>query len=164
MNDLFPQHDLDTAHADTASHSDARKLDGDAAALRRFMLAGKATVTLRSVKTGTRFTYRITQSDDGNCHFVGLLTGPNNQQDYKYIGRIARGVFWIGRKVPRPGDLDRDTPSVKAFDWTWRLLASDVMPQKLEVWHEGYCGRCGLPLTVPESIAAGYGPTCIGLV
>jgi hypothetical protein len=30
----------------------------------------------------------------------------------------------------------------------------------LEVWHEGRCAKCGLKLTVPQSIMTGFGPTC----
>jgi len=32
------------------------------------------------------------------------------------------------------------------------------------VFHEGACGRCGRTLTVPESIASGFGPECIRYV
>jgi hypothetical protein len=128
----------------------------------QFMTAGKATVTLVSEKTGTRFTYKITAAEDSDVFFVGLLTGPDNESNYAYLGRIARGVFWQGRKVPRAGDVSRDAPSSKAFDWAWRALAKGTMPAQLQIWHEGQCGRCGRKLTVPESIASGFGPECIG--
>jgi Family of unknown function (DUF6011) len=142
------------------SHDDMRGRLQSAPDALRFMQAGKSTVTLVSVKTGNRFTYRISVSEDGLCHFVGLLSGPDNGADYKYLGRIARGVFWLGRKVPRAGDISRDAPSARAFDWTWRQLAKGAMPESLEIWHEGACGRCGRRLTVPESIASGFGPEC----
>jgi hypothetical protein len=127
---------------------------------RNYILGGNATVTLQSQKTGTRFTYRIRVSDDGNAYFVNVLIGADNNHDYQYLGRISRDVFWIGRKTPRPGDISRDAPSAKAFDWTWRALVKGVLPEQLSVWHEGSCGRCGRKLTVPESIAAGFGPEC----
>ena len=126
----------------------------------RYALAGKATITLQSKKTGTRFTYRITANDDATCHFVGVLTGANNESDYAYLGRISRGIFWHGRKVPRAGDISKDSPSAKAFDWAWRALAKGLLPDQLEIWHESYCGRCGLKLTVPSSVSAGFGPEC----
>lgn len=131
---------------------------------RQFMTAGKAVVTLVSTRTGNRFTYRLTASEDGQCHFVGLLNGPDNNSNYKYIGRIARGVFWAGRKRPRPDDIARNAPSVRAFDWAWRALAQDRVPAELEIWHEGNCGRCGRRLTVPQSIERGFGPECAGKV
>ena len=129
-----------------------------------FMTAGKAIITLVSTKTGARFTYRISASDDGTAYFVGLLNGPDNTADYKYLGRISRGVFWLGRKVPKAGDISRDAPSAKAFDWSWRVLARGVLPAELEIWHEGRCGRCARVLTVPASIARGFGPECAGRV
>jgi len=125
-----------------------------------FVRAGKATVTLVSVKTGVRFTYRATAKDD--CIFVGLLNGPDNTSDYKYLGRIARGIFWAGRKSPRPGDISPDAPSARGFDWAWRHLVKGELPESLEIWHEGRCGRCSRKLTVPASIASGFGPECAG--
>lgn len=153
-------HDLEQDSGELGHAHDFRGHFGNAHDALAYILAGRATVTLVSKKTQTRFTYRITIADDGNCHFVGLLSGPDNQADYRYIGRIARGVFWIGRKVPRPGDLSRDTPSVKAFDWSYRQLVRGILPEQLEIWHEGSCGRCGRALTVPDSIARGLGPIC----
>lgn len=134
----------------------------DPADAERFALAGKATLTLVSVKTGNRFTYRISTAPDGACHFVALLSGPDNDSDYKYLGRIARGIFWEGRKSPKPGDIGRDAPSMKAFAFAWRAIVSGAIPATLEIWHEGSCGRCGRKLTVPQSIAHGFGPECFG--
>ena len=31
----------------------------------------------------------------------------------------------------------------------------------VEIWHEGKCGKCGRPLTVPSSIENGLGPSCL---
>ena len=130
-----------------------------------FMMAGKATVTLVSKKTGTRFTYQIRQADSGNdaqtdLYFIGLLRGPNNEADYSYLGRIAKGIVYIGRKMPKPGDIGRDAPSALAFDYAWQHLGRSQIPPLLEIWHEGKCGRCNRKLTVPASIAAGIGPEC----
>ena len=133
-----------------------------AADAKAFMLAGKATVTLVSKKTGTRFTFKVSMADDGQAHFVALLNGPDNEADYKYLGRIARDIFWAGRKVPRGGDITPDAPSSRAFAWAWKAIVQDTLPEQLEVWHEGRCGRCNRKLTVPSSIASGMGPECAG--
>ena len=127
----------------------------------RYTLGGKAIITLASLKTGTRFTYRVTAAPDGACHFVALLNGPDNTADYKYLGRIARSIFWAGRKSPRAGDITADAPSSKAFAWAWRSIVSGSIPSQLEIWHEGRCGRCNRKLTVPGSIKQGFGPECI---
>lgn len=164
MTDFFAhivEGDLDTAIPVSQTHShDMRGQFTSAADAFVFMIAGKATVTLLSKKTGTRFTYRLTASEDGQCHFVSLLSGPDNTSDYKYIGRISRNVYWHGRKVPRPGDIAHDAPSAKAFAWVWRALVRGELPAQLEIWHEGRCGRCARKLTVPASIARGFGPEC----
>jgi hypothetical protein len=128
----------------------------------RFALAGKATLTLVSTKTGNRFTYRVSISPDGACHFVALLNGPDNSTDYKYLGRIARSIFWEGRKTPRAGDIGRDAPSMKAFAFAWKAIMQGSIPSTLEIWHEGHCGRCNRKLTVPSSIKHGFGPECFG--
>jgi len=136
----------------------------DAAAANRYILAGKATLTLVSEKTGTRFTYRISAAPDGAAYFVALLNGPDNTQDYKYLGRLSRVIFLPGRKVPRPGDIGPDAPSSKAFAYAWRALMRGTMPDHCEVWHESNCGRCGRKLTVPSSVGQGFGPECINKI
>ena len=163
MTDFFAEfNDEIVCDEPTKGNSDMRGRLTTASAAETFMLSGKATVTLVSVKTGTRFTYRVTKSPDGAAHFVALLSGPDNEGDYQYLGRIARSIFWMGRKVPRPGDISRDAPSMKAFAWAWQRIMAGTLPETLEVWHEGRCGRCARKLTVPSSIASGFGPECIG--
>ena len=97
---------------------------------------------------------------------MALLSGPDNEADYKYLGRIARSMFWAGRRVPREGDIGRDAPSMRAFAWAWQQIVSagirgGALPDSLEIWHEGRCGRCARKLTVPSSVASGFGPECI---
>jgi hypothetical protein len=157
--------DLDAPAAPAAGH-DMRGQLATADDARAFMLAGKATVTLVSLKTGNRFTYRISAAPDGLAFFVGLLTGPDNSADYKYLGRIAvrpaGAIFYAGRKSPKPGDIGPDAPSARAFDYAWRAIAQGTLPAQLQIWHEGRCGRCARKLTVPSSVAQGFGPECIG--
>jgi len=126
-----------------------------------FMTAGNATITLVSVKTGTRFTYKFRKAEDSPTIFISLLNGPDNEADYKYLGRIADRL-WIGRRVPKPGDISPDAPSAKALAWAWAALNRGEIPSQLEIWHEGRCGRCNRKLTVPSSIASGMGPECAG--
>jgi hypothetical protein len=40
-------------------------------------------------------------------------------------------------------------------------LIKNNLPNFIEIWHEGRCGKCGRTLTVPDSIANGLGPECI---
>jgi len=162
--DADPTFDAPEAH-EAHDHQDMRGRLATAADAVQFMTAGRATVTLVSKKTSQRFTYRLGATEDKSTIFVSVLTGSDNESDYSYLGRIASGpsgrIFWAGRKVPRPGDVGRDAPSSKAFAWTWQNLVRGTLPEQLEVWHEGRCGRCGRKLTVPQSVAQGFGPECV---
>jgi hypothetical protein len=127
---------------------------GDAAAA---ILAGNATITLVSGKTGARYTYKIRKAERGTSWFVNLLTGPSNEADFAYIGLIgATGEF----RLTKASKLPADSAPVRGFGWTLARLAKNEIPEQLEVWHEGRCCRCGRKLTVPESIATGLGPEC----
>lgn len=145
-----------------------------AADARAFAQAGNATLTLVSKASGTRFTYKVqaphrpgnegtnAARDTGNdMRFVKVLTGADNENSYTYLGFIRRGVFFHGNNKSR---ISTDASSTKAFAWAWKMLAQDVLPAGLEVWHEGRCGRCARKLTVPASIASGFGPECAGRV
>lgn len=140
------------------------RLEGERIA--QFALAGNATLTLRSAVTGTRFTFkvRLAPNQDENTPtsrrtwFVKLLCGSDNNRDYRYIGFIRDGRFVHGAGRSWTSS---EAPSVIAFGWFARtVLFGQKAFEKLEVWHEGCCGRCGRRLTVPESIETGMGPEC----
>jgi hypothetical protein len=133
----------------------------DAKSVLSFILAGNSTTTFRSAKTGTHYTYRVRLGEkrnptDPDTFFVKLLTGPDNESAYTYIGMIRNGVFTTTRATKLP----KDSVPIKTFTWVFAHLQKNVIPVALEVWHEGRCGRCGRKLTVPESIASGFGPEC----
>jgi hypothetical protein len=122
-----------------------------------FILAGCATFTIENTKTGVRFTYKVVQRTFGMPHFVKVLTGSDNIFDYEFLGTIFEGKkFWHGKK----SRINRTAQSAQAFAWAWPRILNGTLPECVEVHHEGFCGRCGKPLTVPESIKSGYGPTC----
>jgi hypothetical protein len=62
--------------------------------------------------------------------------------------------------------IKSNAPSVVGFQWLLAQLVnhSGVDPNVAELRHAGLCGRCGRPLTVPESIDTGFGPTCAGVL
>lgn len=132
---------------------------------RKFMLAGNAVFTLRSEKTGNRFTYRVRQPQDMDpkkpIWFVSVLTGSDNDSDYAYLGYIIGTSYLHGHSKSRIG---AEAPSAKAASWTFHRLLHGAPITGVEFFHEGRCGRCGRRLTVPESIESGFGPECIHLV
>ena len=52
-----------------------------------FILAGNATFTLRSLRTGARYTYKVREAEDKpGVFFVKYLIGQDNENDYRYLG------------------------------------------------------------------------------
>lgn len=132
-----------------------------------FLFSGKATFTIRSLKTLTRFTYKISEPPKTTGKslgpvgfFVSVLTGPDNSNDFTYLGNIYKESrnYSHGRK----SRIGFDAPSATAFEWFYNcgILTGRLLEDKCEIWHEGRCGRCNYKLTVPESIESGIGPEC----
>ena len=117
-----------------------------------YVQGGRGRFTL--VGREHRYTYRLSRSDDDKLTFVKVLSGPDNDSDYTYLGFIPEaGDRLVAGRKGRP-----DAPSFKALDW-W--LHHPNHPG-VEFWHEGACCKCGRTLTNPESIARGIGPHCAG--
>lgn len=128
-----------------------------------FVLGGDAVFTIVSVATEVRFTFKVSTEEGKGVYFVALLSGPDNQSDYRYMGIIPKDDPLTFR-ITAKSKIGPEAPSAKAFTWLWRQLGMGRLPASVEFWHEGRCGRCGLPLTDPQSIAVGLGPICRGKV
>ena len=65
-----------------------------------YILAGNAYVTFKNKETGNRYTFHIEKSDTNDkLHFVSVLFGSDNTNDYSYIGCIYNGnIFKITKK------------------------------------------------------------------
>lgn len=136
----------------------------DTNAIRNFIFAGKATFTLVSIRTGTRFTYRVSRAngeDEERPYFIGVLSGSDNESHYSYMGTIFPNNVQTVRFTAK-SRVERDAPSAKGFCWFLARLISGGDLSQIEFWHAGCCGACGRLLTVPESIASGLGPVCAG--
>jgi len=132
-----------------------------------FLLAGKATFTVSNPK-GERYTYRVSKVQDPGrkpVWFVGLLTGPQNESDYSYLGMVVTQGSRLTVKTTLRSKLKADAKPVAVLAWALRVIGakgSYTPPQGYSILHSGHCGRCGRLLTVPESIALGLGPECAG--
>lgn len=160
-------------------------------AVKRFVLGGHAVFTLVSKKTGTRYTYKLSVASRpcngcgvepgdnhlGHCRFGGVhgdpaqgspifakvLTGPENTADYEFVGTVRARDGFAQYTHSGKSRISDHAPSVQALCWFLRRLGlGDAALDSVEVWHDGRCGRCGRPLTVPESVASGLGPICAG--
>ena len=132
----------------------------------KFVLAGNARITLVSQRTGKRFTYWVRQAppkEKGqepkpSLWWVSVLVGPENTKDYLYLGSLKGDLPEFVRTGKTK--VEADDPRWVAFSDSWAEVVEGEMPEGVEVWHDGRCGRCGRELTVPESVARGLGDEC----
>lgn len=137
-------------------------------AIRRFILGGQAVFTVVSKRSGARRTFRVRKGEDvtgtgvPHGYYVDLLTGPNNDSDYRYLAYLFQGIDGL-RVKPNREQWGFDSHLILA--WMVRLI--NVKDQarfelQAEFHHAGRCCVCGRTLTTPESIELGIGPICAG--
>lgn len=102
-------------------------------------------------EAGDRRTFKVeVQASDAkfapNSVILSVLTGPENTSDYTGF------AFLDGAKV-RP--WKRYAGAAELLRFAERLVTDPASALVAK-----HCARCGETLTVPESIAAGYGPVC----
>jgi|WetSurMetagenome_2_1015567.scaffolds.fasta_scaffold622148_2 hypothetical protein len=136
------------------------------ALIRRFVLAGRAMFTIKSLATGKHYSYRVArvpQRDESGrpppfIWFVSVRTSGDNL--WEYMGNLEGEHILTFRLTGRTRHLITDERYL-AFDWFRRkVLEGGTVPNTLEVWHEGRCAACGRPLSDPSSITRGFGPDC----
>lgn len=138
-----------------------------------FVTSGKAVFTIEVPEAyrteKAHYTFRVDKVKPSgrfteDSYFVKLLTGPDNKDwnCYSYLGKLSPDTGDV--KTTKASKFRDDSYPVKLLN---RVLFHvwDANPHAYEsygfyVHHEGQCGRCGLPLTVPESIRRGIGPEC----
>lgn len=135
--------------------------------IKRFLISGKAILTLESKRTGRWFTYKIKQAkkdDEKSPFFVSVLTGNDNETAYTYMGTIFQNDGKLSFTLTKNSKIGEDALSYKAFNFFFKLMLAGKLHEDIVVYHRGICGRCGRTLTVPESLVWGLGPECRGLV
>lgn len=126
----------------------------------RYVLAGKAIFTIKSLKTGRRYTYKVTQPNKSkHFFFISYLGGNNNEAHYRYMCVITEQDKL---KLTKKSKVTKQSLVYVAFEYVHkRIRTPRPLPEIVEFWHEGSCGVCGRRLTVPDSIKTGIGPICI---
>lgn len=129
---------------------------------REFLTAGHAIFTVSNL-AGEHYTYKVSAPDKQDPNrpiwFVAVLTGPNNQRDYTYLGLLNAK----GEVVPTKATKAPDSVPFRVAKWATKLVwEGKTLPEGYKLHHEGRCGHCGRPLTTPESVESGIGPICAG--
>lgn len=140
---------------------------------KEFILAGKALFTVEipaMIREGRdyirpHYTFKVVRKDATarfpESFLILLLTGANNETDFSYVGMLCNGSVRL-TKASRYTD---DTYPVKllrrVLERLWAGNGEAITAAGFNVHHEGRCGRCSRLLTVPSSIASGFGPECI---
>lgn len=117
-----------------------------------FILAGAATFTLRSQRTGVHYTYNVTQTS-GDTWAVSLLMGPDT---FKGVGQLRKA----GANTVECTGFEWNRPYALALHWMLVRLQTPKDVDQLEIFHDGKCSACGRALTTPESVVRGLGPIC----
>jgi hypothetical protein len=118
-----------------------------------FLLGGKSIFTFVNTKTENRFTFKVKKHKTDDVFFVSVLTNP---EVYQFVGSLKNKFFTHSKK----SKISKDAQSVRVFDYVFSNLFKGTLPEFIEIWHEGKCGKCGRTLTVPSSIESGFGPEC----
>lgn len=145
-------------------HSTSHKLD--AAAFRTFLFQGKALFTLENKEKNTHITFRVQspkrrRGTPEDLRFFDVHVKALNDQYHgsRFIGRIDRKL----KSFKPRGFSSTEDVGIQTINWIirhWENLEHFVQEDKLGIYHMGTCCKCGLPLTVPESIQNGIGPQC----
>ena len=98
----------------------------------------------------------------GKIFFVSLLTGPQNESDYSYIGVLNPKTGEV--RLTKASKFSEGTMVVRLLRRTlarvWAGEQEAIEAAGFRVHHEGRCCRCGRTLTVPSSVESGIGPEC----
>ena len=137
----------------------------------RFILAGRAILSVVSKKTGLKLTYYISKPKSGNrVRWVSVREDRLDGQGWGYVGFIImepkkntpydgpHPFLWGGANKSAFTKGDR---RVQGWDWLWRHLCNGGdISDKVDMFHTGMCGRCGRKLVEPSSLRVGLGPVC----
>lgn len=113
-------------------------------------------ITVYNPKTGGQRTFKI-KTQKKNAKFapgeriISLLTGPNNESDYRGFG-FVKGENIILWKKNR----------TEHFEKLCSVIRNPDKYSSLEYMFEGKCRVCNRTLTDRDSINFGIGPVCRG--
>lgn len=147
---------------------------------KEFILAGRAVFTLqchpgyqpsKDYVVKDHYTYRVWHKAADETHknawFVQLLTGPDNSNDYTYLGMLYPGVInekSVTLTLTKASKYHEKCAPVallrRVLQRVWNDEQHLIEEAGFKLFHTGRCGKCGRVLSVPKSILTGIGPEC----
>jgi hypothetical protein len=143
----------------------------------KFFTAGHAKFTISSPK-GEHYTFRIGHKEETQPLFISLMTGPDNENSFTYVGILSapenrptcratsilpvlskdsQHEIWFTAK----SKMNAESTPIKVLRWALaQIIKGNPLPSGYAVQHAGKCCCCGRTLTTPESISSGIGPIC----
>ena len=159
--------------------SDLRGAQVDPKDAASFVFAGRCKFTLLRTDTGSRITFQFKRIKPKRGQTLPAYYENSYWVMYKYnedttdgkgyalIGTVYQGTRYAeSRRIEgykyRQGDVYKALKhGSQVMAWFLPKLLSATLPECIQVWHNGNCGRCGRDLTVPVSIHRGIGPECL---
>jgi hypothetical protein len=132
----------------------------------RFLLAGKATFTIKNERSGYEVDYTVMLSANTNRYYVVATKA------HTHLGWIPADRLLYPDQTVTP--VVQQLASYKGFWWYYKQLLiaeyddpvckdmDNALAFKLDfkLYHKGRCSRCYRELTDADSIARGMGPVC----
>lgn len=114
--------------------------------------------TIKSLKTGKDFTYKISRSFFKGKWFTHVKV------EVGYMSFVRLGSYFRGKIYNKGNEVNSSSAVAIAFVLSMVEAGKfDFLDQRMQVMHLGSCIRCGRALTDAQSIEVGLGPVCIGL-
>jgi len=147
----------------------------DKALVHQFILSGHCVITCHNTASNTHITFMIDEVPNGTAYWVKVrgdkdrnIIGVSKEvkkdkRNWLYMGMAKKPKTFFttsGSKVSKTSKsfISFEKLLEKSIEW---MRGEDKWPT-VDIYHEGFCGSCGRPLTNPKSISRGYGPDCYG--
>jgi len=114
-----------------------------------------AEFTVKSLKTGKDFTFKVGRSEFKDRWYTHVKV-EKGYDNFVRLGTFQNGQIMHQREVV-------NTPAAEAIAWLLRQVHSRdyaKIRQNVKVMHTGACLVCGKKLTDAVSIETGIGPVC----
>jgi hypothetical protein len=127
---------------------------------RNFIFAGRSIFTLENSETGNYLTFKVKQIKKNYKPVPGQFAVECKSLGDKDYGYRFLGFINLLERTFKNRCYDKSWVGYKTFVWLLKNIERLEEFPKLVIYHEGRCCKCGMPLTVPESIDSGIGPDC----